>query len=127
MHHDFARPAFLQSLRAFHGPAVIQKAQAHLGADHLVRGHGLAHRADDAPQQLRVLQQRRAPAVAVHHLGRAAEIQVHAVAPHTGHAGRVIGQTVGVRAQQLGTHRHPGRRASAMGQLRDHPHVGALG
>ena len=127
MHHDFTGSTRLQRLGAGFGTAVVVKPQAHLGRHHLVRRHRAAHRTHDLKQHLGVLQQGRATAMAVDLLGRAAKVQVHAIAAHARHTGGVVGQAIGVRAQQLRTHRHPGRRAPSMGQLGHHTQKRALG
>jgi hypothetical protein len=75
--------------------------------------------------QLGLVQQHGAAAVAVHGLGRAAEVQVDAGRAQRGQQGGVVGQAGRVGAQQLRPHRRAGGGAAAVQQLghdaREHP------
>jgi hypothetical protein len=71
-------------------------------------------------QLLGLLQQRGPTAMAVHHLGRTAEIQVDAGRPQARQARRVLGQADRVRTHQLHPHRHPGGGAPALPELGHH-------
>ena len=114
MHHDFAGTALLHGLGALgHQQAVIE-AQAHLGRYRQMRWHSLAHRLHHAGNLCRVLQQRSATAVAVDHLGRAAEIDVNAFRAQPCQIGGVLGHADRVRPQQLRPHRHTGQRLAAI-------------
>ena len=103
------------------------KAQAHLGRHRHAGRHSAAHRGHNAADAFRVLQQSRTAAVAVDDFGRATEVQVNAGRAHVGQAGGVVSHARGVRAQQLRAHRHTGRRAAAVEQLRHDADEHALG
>ena len=120
VHHDFGSPGLANSQRAFHGPAVIVKTQPHLGRHGLVRGHGTPYGRHNFYQQLRLVQQGRAAAVAVHHLGRTTKIQIYAHRAQAGQAGGVFGQANRVRTKQLRPHRHACQRAPPIEQLGHH-------
>lgn len=127
VHDQLVGPGFGNRAGAVFGLRIVVKAQAHLGGHGHVGGHGTAHFAHDAVHQVRLLQQRGTAAVAIHHLGRAAEIQVDAGRAQGGKKGRVVGQADRVGAQQLRAHRHTCRRAAALAQLGDDAHIGPLG
>ena len=65
--------------------------------------------------------------MAVHHLGRAAEVQVDAGRPEFGQPPGVFSQADRVGTEQLGAHRHAGQRAAAVVQLGNDAGEHALG
>ena len=117
VNHQLVHPASGQGLCAFHRAGVVVETQAHLGRDRHVRGHRTTHSRGNTGQQFRVLQQRRAAAVAINDLGGAAKVQVDAVRTERGQAGGVLGHANGIGAQQLGPHRHTGRGVSPVSQF----------
>ena len=86
--------------------AAIGEAQADLGRDRDGIAHGAVHRRHHATDSSRVAQQGGAAVVAVDQLGGAAEVEVDAGGAERQGLGRVGGQRLGVRAQQLQVHRH---------------------
>ena len=127
MHDQLTGTAGLDRLGAGLGPAVVVEAEPHLGRYRHRRRHGLAHGRHQAMQQLGVLQQRRATAMAIHDLGRAAEVQVDAGRAEAGQPRGVLGQAVRVRAHQLRAYRHAGCGASALVELGHDAAKGAFG
>jgi len=68
-------------------------------------------------QQIGLVQQHGAAAVAVHRARGATEIQVDAFGAQTGQHSRVVGQTGGIGAQQLRAHGRAGARAAPVVQF----------
>ena len=117
VHDDLAASRLVDGARHIQRAAVVHIAQAHLGGDHDAGRHRAAHGSDDLVDQLRLVQQHRAAAMAVDALGRAAEVQVDALGLELGQASGVLSQAAHVGAQQLWVHRHACCRAAAVHQL----------
>ncbi|KQY81877.1 hypothetical protein ASD35_08850 [Pelomonas sp. Root1444] len=127
MHDDLVSAGRVDGTRHVQRAAVIHVAQAHLGRHHHLGRHRAAHGGHDLVDQLRLVQQHRAAAVAVHALGRAAEVEVDPLRLELRQPPGVLGQAVHVGAQQLRMHRHTRRRAAAVPQLRHDAREHALG
>jgi hypothetical protein len=127
VHHQLFGAAALHRERTFDRPAVAVETEAHLGRHRHARRHGAPYRRHEREDQLGFVEQRGATAVAVHHLGRAAEIQVDAGRPEGRELGRVFSQTDRVGAHQLRPHRHASRGAAAVVQLGQHADEGPVG
>ena len=117
MHHQLIGAAVQHRLRIGQHARVVARAQPHLGRNRQLGRHRAPHRAHDAKDQLRLVQQHGAAAVAVDGLGRAAEIEVDAFGAQGGDQRRVVGQAGRVGPQQLRPHRHAGGGAAAGQQL----------
>ena len=112
------RAAVGQGPRAIQGAVGTVVAQAHLRGHRNLARHRATHGGDDVVHQLRLLEQYRAAARAVHGLGRTTEVQVdHRGTQLTGERG-VIRQARRIGAEQLHTHRRPGAGPAAVAQLR---------
>jgi hypothetical protein len=112
------RAAGHQRPRAVEGARRVVDAEAHLGAESQSRRHGGAHGGGDVMKQFRLVEQRRAAAMAVHQRRRAAEVEVDAGRREFGQARGVLGETRGIGAHQLHPHRRAGCGARAIQQLR---------
>mmetsp|Transcript_7031 Transcript_7031/g.29880 ORF Transcript_7031/g.29880 Transcript_7031/m.29880 type:complete len:225 (+) Transcript_7031:772-1446(+) len=125
MHDDLLRAGGVNGTGHVQRLAGIHVTQAHLGRHHHLGRHRAAHGGHDGVDQLRLVEQHRTAAVAVHALGRAAEVQIDALGLQRRQPRGVLGQAVHVRAQQLRMHRHAGGGAAAGLELRhdarEHP------
>ena len=126
MHDQLVRARPGNGQGTFDCARIVVEAQPHLGGYRHARGHGAPYRRYDFCNQLGIVQQRSAAAVAVHHLGRAAKIKVDAVRPQGCQAGGVFSQAHRVRPQQLRAHRHTRKRAPAVEQLGHHADESAV-
>jgi hypothetical protein len=114
MHHYMGRAAVGQGPRTIQGAVGTVVAQAHLRGHSNLARHRATHGGDDVVHQLRLLEQYRAAARAVHGLGRTTEVQVdHRGTQLTGERG-VIRQARRIGAEQLHTHRRPGAGPAAI-------------
>ena len=78
-------------------------------------------------QQLGLVEQDRAAAVAIDHRRRAAEVEVDAGRAERGETAGVVGETGGIGAEQLRPHRHRAGGAAGAVELGDDAAEGARG
>ena len=117
MHHQFLHAAGFQRQCAVECAVGILDAEPHLGGDRNLARHRLAHGAGDALQQLGLLEQCRAAAIAIHQRRRTAEIEIDAGRVEQRQVGRVGGHDLRIGAEQLNAHRRTARSARAVLQF----------
>ncbi len=118
MHHQLAGTGLLHRIGDLETPRARVPAEPHFHRDRQMSRHRLAHRSGTAIDQLRIFQQRRTAAAAVHQLRRAAAVEVNAPRAQLHRACGVFCQPLWILAQQLHAHARAGGRPAVMVQFR---------